>query len=35
MTRIEITKGLQEGDRVALASVFGHDLKDGMRVKTD
>src|SRR3954464_9996154 len=35
MTRIEVTKGLQEGDRVALASVFGHDLKDGMRVKTD
>ena len=35
MTRIEIIKGLQEGDRVALASVFGHDLKDGMRVKTD
>jgi len=35
MTRIEVTKGLQAGDRVALASVFGHDLKDGMRVKTD
>jgi len=35
MTRIEVTKGLQEGDRVALASVFGHELKDGMRVKTD
>jgi HlyD family secretion protein len=35
MTRIEVTKGLQEGDRVALASIFGHDLKDGMRVKTD
>jgi HlyD family secretion protein len=35
MTRIEVTKGLQEGDRVALASLFGHDLKDGMRVKTD
>lgn len=35
MTRIEITKGLQEGDRVALASVFGHELKDGLRVKTD
>jgi multidrug efflux pump subunit AcrA (membrane-fusion protein) len=35
MTRIEVTKGLQQGDRVALGSVFGHDLKDGMRVKTD
>src|SRR5438270_3132385 len=35
MTRIEVTKGLQEGDRVALASVFGHDLKDGLRVKAD
>jgi HlyD family secretion protein len=35
MTRIEVTKGLQAGDRVALASVFGHDLKDGMRVKAD
>ena len=35
MTRIEVTKGLQEGDRVALASIFGHDLKDGMRVRTD
>ena len=35
VTRIEIIKGLQEGDRVALASVFGHELKDGMRVRTD
>lgn len=35
MTRIEVTNGLQEGDRVALASVFGHELKNGMRVKTD
>ncbi len=35
MTRIEVTKGLQAGDRVALASVFGHDLRDGLRVKTD
>ena len=35
LTRIEIAKGLKEGDRVALASIFGHELKDGMRVKTD
>lgn len=35
LTRVEITKGLNDGDRVALASLFGHDLKDGMRVKTD
>jgi len=35
LTRIEIAKGLREGDRIALASVFGHELKDGMRVKTD
>ena len=35
LTRIEIVKGLNEGDRVALSSVFGHELKDGMRVKTD
>jgi len=35
LTRIEIAKGLREGDRVALASIFGHDLKEGMRVKTD
>src|SRR3954469_16872703 len=35
LTRIEIAKGLNEGDRVALASVFGHELKDGMRVKAD
>jgi HlyD family secretion protein len=35
LTRIEVTKGLKEGDRVALASIFGHELKEGMRVKTD
>ena len=35
VTRIEVIKGLQAGDRVALASVFGHELKDGMRVKAD
>jgi HlyD family secretion protein len=35
LTRIEIAKGLNDGDRIALSSVFGHDLKDGMRVKTD
>ncbi|MFL6301648.1 MAG: efflux RND transporter periplasmic adaptor subunit [Terriglobales bacterium] len=35
LTRIEIAKGLNQGDRVALASVFGHELRDGMRVKTD
>jgi HlyD family secretion protein len=35
LTRIEIAKGLNEGDRVALASIFGHELKEGMRVKTD
>src|SRR3954451_17682317 len=35
LTPIEIAKGLNEGDRVALSSVFGHDLKEGMRVKTD
>jgi len=33
LTRVEITKGLQEGDEVALGSVTEAELRDGLRVK--
>ena len=33
LTRIEVTKGLQEGDTVALGATTGQALKDGMEVK--
>jgi HlyD family secretion protein len=34
LTRIQVTNGLKDGDKVAVSTVFGHPMNDGQPVKT-